>query len=87
MKIKKQFLNDESLKTYGFEKSFITIRGVKENGSTNECVLSLDQYVYNNTYCDTVIDKNTGVISVDCFDSADISDVVYHLIVDGLVEI
>lgn len=68
MKIKKQFLNEESLNKYGFKKE-------------------PSWYIYKTPYCDIVIESDTGKIVIWCEDEAYIDDVVYHLIVNGLVEI
>lgn len=79
MKIKKEFLNKKSLKPYGFKQEVIDAeRGIYEY--TRE-----DEYAY------TLIQRCSGDISIvipssyDC-DCANIPDVVYHLIEDGLVE-
>lgn len=78
MKIKKQFLNEESLKPYGFRK---------------EVLYGDERYVEywkECPYCDIFIQRCSGEIAIcigtDC-DSTDIDDIVYHLIVDGLVEV
>lgn len=73
MKIKKQFLNEKTLKRYGFEK--------------DELKGKFLWYRCHTPYCDIDIDKDNGTISLCCDDEANIDNVVYHLIVDGLVEI
>lgn len=79
MRIKKQFLNEESLKPYGFKK----------------CIINLDygliEYIKEDDFCEILIQRCTGEIAVvldtsQC-DCADLNDVVYHLIKDGLVEL
>lgn len=77
MRIKKQFLNEESLKPYGFEKKVLygDERYVEYN---KECA-----------FCEIFIQRCTGEVAI-CIsgcDSTDIDDIVYHLIMDGLVEI
>ena len=77
MRIKKCFLNEESLKPYGFIKKVL---------------YNDERYVeYHNQrpYCDIFIQRCTGNIAIVIKDSdcANIDDVVYHLIMDGLVEI
>lgn len=76
MKIKKEFLNETSLKPYGFKKKVL---------------YNNDKYVeYWHFNGEIFIQRRTGEIAVCItgdFDSTDIDDVVYHLIVDGLVEV
>lgn len=79
MKIKKQYLNEESLKPYGFKKRVL---------------FGDERYVeYWKTceYCDIFIQRCSGEVAIsldtDACDCADIDDTVYHLIVDGLVEL
>ena len=77
MRIKKEFLNEKSLKPYGFEKKVL---------------YNDERYVeYHNQrpYCDIFIQRCSGTVAIgikDC-DCANIDDVVFHLIKDGLVEI
>lgn len=79
MRIKKQFLNEESLKPYGFTKKILY---------NDEKYV---EYWNERPYCDIFIQRCTGEVAIaidtDCCDCADIDDVVYHLIVDGLVEL
>ena len=82
MKIKKEFLNEESLKPYGFKKEVINkIQDICEY--TREC-----------EYATVLIQRCSGDVAIimpsdedgDYYDTTDIPDVVYHLIKDGLVE-
>ena len=78
MRIKKQFLNEESLKPYGFKKEYLYGKDERYVEYWKECA-----------YCDIFIQRCTGEIAIcidDC-DSTNIDDIVYHLIMDGLVEI
>ena len=82
MRIKKQFLNEEALKHYGFRKETIDAkRGICE-------------YEREDEYATTLIQRCDGYIAIvmpedeeGCYcDCTNIPDVVYHLIKDGLVE-
>lgn len=77
MRIKKKYLNEETLSHYGFEKKFLY------DGEL------IDGYLKICEYCDIFIPKTTGEIIIspeyDC-DSFNLDDVIYRLIVDGLVE-
>ena len=79
MKIKKEFLNEESLKPYGFKKKIIDAK------------YGIYEYTREDKYAFTLIQRCSGDISIvipndyDC-DCTDVPDVVYHLIKDGLVE-
>lgn len=79
MRIKKCYLNEESLKPYGFEKEVLY---------GNEEIV---EYYNKCPYCEIFIQRRTGEIAMaidtTCCDCANIDDVVYRLIVDGLVEI
>lgn len=79
MKIKAQYLNEESLKPYGFKKHVIS-KG-----------LNIVEYFLEDEYCEILIQRCSGevavVIDISSCDCADLNDVVYHLIVDGLVEL
>ena len=77
MRIKKEFLNEQSLEPYGFEKEILY-------GDPKYV-----EYWKTNDYCSIFIQRGTGEIAIYCedCDSTDIDDAVYHLIVDGLVEI
>jgi hypothetical protein len=68
MRIKNKFLNEESLKSYGFKKE-------------------PSWFIYKTPYCDIVIIKDTGEIQLWCEDAACIDNIIYHLVIDGLVEI
>lgn len=76
MKIKKEFLNEKTLKPYGFKKKVL---------------YNNDKYVeYWHFNGNIFIQRCTGEIAMCItggFDSTDIDDVVYHLIVNGLVEL
>lgn len=83
MKIKKQFLNDNALKLYGFKKETI-------DEARNIC-----EYTREDEYATTLIQRCNGDIAIvmpededgySCCDCTNIPDVVYHLIKDGLVE-
>lgn len=78
MRIKKEFLNEQSLKPYGFKK---------EVPYTND--LDICEYEREDEYATTLIQRCDGDVAIvvpdDC-DCVDIPDVVYHLIKDGLVE-
>ena len=82
MKIKEQFLNEKSLKPYGFKKTTIDAkRGIYE-------------YTREDEYAITFIQGRTGDIAIvmpedddgGYCDCTNLPDVVYHLIMDGLVE-
>ena len=79
MRIKKQFLNEESLKPYGFEKEVISEQ------------FDIVEYIKRDPFCTILIQRVTGevavVLDIHDTDCADINDVVYHLIKDGLVEL
>ena len=77
MRIKECFLNEEALKPYGFEKKVLY-------GDERYV-----EYINKRPYCDIFIQRCSGNVAMcikDC-DSANIDDVVYHLIMDGLVEV
>lgn len=82
MRIKEQFLNEKSLKPYGFKRTTIDAkRGIYE-------------YRREDEYATTLIQRCGGDIAIVMPDDDDggycdctnIPDVVYHLIADGLVE-
>ena len=79
MKIKTQYLNEESLKPYGFKKHVISEH------------LNIVEYFLEDEYCEILIQRCSGEVAVvldtSSCDSTDLNDVVYHLIVDGLVEL
>ena len=79
MRIKKQFLNEESLKPYGFKKKVIS----EEYG--------IVEYYLEDEYCEIMIQRCSGEVAVvldtSSCDCADLNDVVFHLIKDGLVEL
>ena len=79
MRIKKRFLNEESLAPYGFEKEVISEQ------------YNIVEYIKEDPFCEILIQRCSGEIAVvldtsQC-DCADLNDVVYHLIIDGLVEL
>lgn len=82
MRIKKEFLNEKSLKSYGFKREIIDVKR------------DICEYIREDKYATTLIQRCDGDISIvmpddamDCgCDCTDIPDVVYHLIKDGLVE-
>lgn len=80
MRIKKQFLNEESLAPYGFKKEYLY-------GKDERWV----EYWNKRPYCDIFIQRCTGEVAIaidtECCDYTNIDDVVYRLIVDGLVEV
>ena len=80
MRIKKQFLNEETLKQYGFRKEYCYGKDERYVEYWKEC-----------SYCDIFIQRCSGEIAMaidtDECDCADVDNVVYRLIVDGLVEI
>ena len=67
MKVKKQFLNEESLSKYGFRKEPYW-------------------YIYQAPDSQVVIMADNGEVMVCCWDEAYLDDVIYNLIVDGLIE-
>ena len=78
MRIKKEFLNEKSLKPYGFRKEVLY--------GDEKYV----EYVHEDYICDILIQRCSGEIALvihDYYDCANINNVVYHLIVDGLVEL
>lgn len=79
MRIKKKFLNEDALKPYGFTKK-VLYNDERYVEYWKEC-----------PDCEIFIQRCTGEIAIaidtECTDCADIDDVVYHLIIDGLVEI
>ena len=79
MRIKKQFLNEESLKSYGFIKKVLY-------GDERYC-----EYWNHEDSSDVFIQRVNGdiamAIDTDICDCDNIPDVIYHLIKDGLVEI
>ena len=78
MRIKKQFLNEKSLKPYGFKKKVLY-------GDERYV-----EYHKQCDFCEIFIQRCTGEVAIcidgDC-DCTDIDDIVYHLIMDGMVEI
>lgn len=80
MRIKKKFLNEESLKPYGFKKEYLYGKDERYVEYWKKC-----------PYCDIYIQRCTGEVAIcidtECCDSTNIDDVVYHLIINGLVEI
>ena len=79
MRIKKEFLNEESLKPYGFRKEYLYGKDERWVEYWKEC-----------PYCDIFIQRCTGEVAIcingDC-DCTNIDDIVYHLLVDGVVDI
>lgn len=79
MRIKQQFLNEQSLAPYGFKK----------------CIINLDygliEYIKEDPFCEILIQRRTGelavVLDTSQTDCAELNDVVYHLIRNGLVEL
>ena len=80
MRIKNQFLNEESLAPYGFKKIVI-------NATYGLAEFSLEE---DECCAETLIDVNgeLGVVmdTYSC-DHARLNDAIYHLIKDGLVEL
>lgn len=82
MRIKKEFLNIETLKPYGFKKHVVS----------DDCP-ELVEYKYKSTFCTILIQRVHGDISIvfNCnftnSDTVNIPNVVYELITDGLVEV
>jgi len=81
MKIKAKFLNEESLKSYGFKKNIISEKyGICEYEiEDEECCATI------------LIQRGDGEVAIvfnfdDC-DCTSIPNVVFHLIKDGLVTI
>lgn len=79
MRIKKQFLNEKSLAPYGFKKEVISGQ------------FDIVEHIKEDEDCEILIQRCTGEVAVvldtsQC-DCADLNDVVYHLIKDGLVEL
>lgn len=77
MKIKKEFLNEESLKPYGFQKKVLY---------NDERYV---EYEMQTPHCKIFTQRCSGTIAIviqDC-DCANIDDVLFHLIKDGIVEI
>lgn len=77
MRIKKEFLNEMSLKPYGFVKKVLY---------NDERYV---EYLNQRPYCEILIQRCSGEVAIvikDC-DCANIDDVVFHLVKDGLVEI
>lgn len=79
MRIKKEFLNEKSLKPYGFKKEILY-------NNPDIC-----EYEREDKYATTLIQRCDGDISIvmpndDYCDCTNIPDVVYYLIKDGLVE-
>jgi len=77
MKIKKEFLNENTLAPYGFVKSDIYGDG------------KYVEYIKKCPYCKIFTQRCTGELAIsikDC-DCANIDDTVYQLIADGLVEV
>ena len=84
MRIKPEFLNEESLKPYGFKKRVL----YKHNELGEICEYRAKD---EECYATVLIQRRNGEVAIvfnfdDC-DSTDIPDVVYHLIKDGLVTI
>ena len=79
MRIKKQFLNDSHLAPYGFKKEVISEQ------------FDIVEYIKEDRFCTILIQRCSGEIAVvldtEQTDCADLNDVVYHLIKNGLVEI
>lgn len=79
MRIKKQFLNEQSLAPYGFKKVIINLD------------YGLIEYIKEDPYCEILIQRSTGEVAVvldtEQTDCADLNDVVFHLIKNGLVEL
>ena len=78
MRIKKQFLNEESLKPYGFRKA--TLFGIQ----------NLVEYWYEKGDEEILVQRISGDVSIVIDgdnDTYNIPDVVYKLIKDGLVEV
>lgn len=79
MRIKKKFLNEHSLKPYGFTADVISEQ------------FGLVEYIKEDPFCEILVQRGSGEIAVvldtSSCDCADLNDVVYHLIMDGLVEI
>lgn len=79
MRIKKQYLHEQALAPYGFKKEVISEQ------------YGIVEYVKEDPYCEILIQRCSGEIAVvldtSSCDCTDLNDVVYHLIVDGLVEL
>lgn len=75
MKIKKQYLNEESLKPYGFER-IVQVKPYENEYYICRCIehdITVSQY-------------EDGVIFIECWEGFTLDDVIYRLIVDGMVE-
>lgn len=78
MKIKKEYLNEETLKRYGFKKEVI-YEGVCE-------------YIKKCDYHEILIQRVSGNVAIvipssEDTDTVNLDNTLYHMIMDGIIEI